>query len=164
MPVVPPRSPEKLNNATPKPVRRSSFEVHASSDRLTAVRALENRVLQREKRRSEEAEEKTFERPSRELENHNRNMKKLKGMVDVSRICYHEYYDWGYCVILEAFLRLSFAVILYQEETPKGNGGESIVVSSRIALRAAKVPHAAWHLLCRPETLSSVSKWRHSPV
>ena len=36
-------------------------------------------------------------------------------MVDVFRMCYHEYYDWGYCVILEAFLRLPFAVILYQE-------------------------------------------------
>lgn len=57
---IPPRSsePNKSNNATPKPVRRSSFEVHASSDRQTAMRALENRVLQREKRRSEEADEK----------------------------------------------------------------------------------------------------------
>jgi hypothetical protein len=60
MPSNSPMSPDRqksFNNQTPKMVRRSSFEVHASSDRLVAMRALENRVLQREKRRTKEAEE-----------------------------------------------------------------------------------------------------------
>ena len=46
-------------------------------------------------------------------------------------MCYHEYYDWGYCVILEAFFAcLSLlSCIRSQEEAPKANDGESIAVA-----------------------------------